>query len=315
VEKVFGGIGMRKANSMGGAARGEIVSARDSDGVVKQFIAIRPTMSPPGPDSNDWTLAVAAGDSSPFWEAGPPGRDGNDGRDGVGKDGKDGRDGVDAESLNPVGEWRATKQYEPLDICTHENNSWLCTNPNKNREPGDGSRYWQAVAKSIRGPRGLEGGAGQRGRSSIPLQNEILQRLEEIEAGGSGGSELLPLIFDSNAVKGLALYASSDGHCNLARANSESTSGVIGLCNSDSVNAGAAGNINADGILESSDWSAVLEDGSPLLSTGVVYYLSPNVAGKLTATGPATPGEFVVVIGRAASGTQFVIETDQSVRL
>jgi hypothetical protein len=60
-------------------------------------------------------------------------------------------------------------------------------------------------------------------------------------------------------------------------------------------------------------WAEVT--GSPLLNPGTVYYLSAVAAGQITSTAPTTPGQYVVVVGRAVSSTALAIEIDSPVLL
>lgn len=51
------------------------------------------------------------------------------------------------------------------------------------------------------------------------------------------------------------------------------------------------------------------------LTAGSVYYLSPSVAGAITATAPTTAGQYVVVIGKATAADKLVLQIGQGVLL
>ena len=119
-------------------------------------------------------------------------------------------------------------------------------------------------------------------------------------------------IFDSNTLKGMAVYPSSPNHVDLGRADSESTSGVVGIANED-VTATNQGTYLTDGQVTRSDWTAIT--GSATLTTGATYYLDETTAGHLTSTPPSVVGESVVRVGTALSGTTLDIEIAQPVLL
>lgn len=215
---------------------------------------------------------------------GPAGLDGIDGRDSKipgpkgrdGIDGKHGRDGANGRSFNPRGKYRVGETYHALDVVTFDGSSWIATTETM-RRPGR-SPDWQLLAA-----RGDTGGSG-----TIRVESQTV-----------GGSDFTPeaAIFDSDSLAGFAVYVPTDGHVDNARANNYDTSGVVGLCLAD-VGASAAGQYVTEGTFSLEDWSAVT--GSANLSPGAVYYLSTDVAGRLTITPPESPSTNVVaVIGRA----------------
>ena len=238
-------------------------------------------------------------------------RDGHDGLPGRdGRDGRPGSDGRDGQGFNWRGSWsRRVSDYAVNDVVGHDGSAYLCVEAGTRHEPPN--RGWQLLAqRGQRGPRGergnapvLEGPWPGAGRFA-----SLEERLEALEAGGTGGSELVPLIFDVETSKGMVVCATTDGHCGLADASSNPT--AIGLCQSDNVVAGAAGLVNPDGVIELDDWSAVVS--AEHLTPGVVYYLA-SVPGKMTSVAPVSG--FVSVIGRAASSTVFSIEIAESIKL
>src|SRR5574340_414193 len=105
-------------------------------------------------------------------------------------------------------------------------------------------------------------------------------------------------------VIGAPVYAKSNGHIDLAKADAAGTVNVCGLVRDTSIASGSDGLIQADGCLTATtgQWDAVT-GGSGGLTAGSVYYLSAATAGFLTATPPATVSQYVVRVGKALSTT------------
>lgn len=124
-------------------------------------------------------------------------------------------------------------------------------------------------------------------------------------AGGhleSPGAEPITANFQSLTLTGMALYVPSDGSVDLARA--DTFPNVVGLASSDA--APGIGEYITEGQITRSNWSAVA--GTATLSPGAYYYLSPSVAGQITSVAPTTPGQSVVVVGRALTQTTLDVE-------
>ncbi len=117
---------------------------------------------------------------------------------------------------------------------------------------------------------------------------------------------------DSTVKIGYAVYLKSSGHLDPAKADAQSTSGIIGVSISDAM-AGALCKYLSEGKVTRSDWTEVA--GAALLTPGVTYYLSPTTAGQITSTAPTTTGQSVAAIGRATSTTELDIEIGTPVLL
>ena len=93
---------------------------------------------------------------------------------------------------------------------------------------------------------------------------------------------------------GEVVYADGAGTFDLAQANAAATTQGIGVV---TVAAGIGGTatIQTEGTVTCATWS---------LTPGIIYYLSPTVAGAITATAPTTVTQFVLPIGVAVSATQ-----------
>jgi len=131
-------------------------------------------------------------------------------------------------------------------------------------------------------------------------------------SGGGGGGSPITAIFDSAASEGMAVYIASDGHVDLAQADSDTTTGTVGLANAD-VLATATGDYITEGQISQTDWTAVA--GSTSLTAGAVYYLDPSTAGMITSTPTTTATEYVTVIGRALTSQILDIEIGQPILL
>lgn len=116
--------------------------------------------------------------------------------------------------------------------------------------------------------------------------------------GGGGGSVTMEAIFDSDTAAGQVIYISGDGHVDLAQANAGSTTTASGIAIQD-VASGQTGEYIPVGPVTCETWS---------LSPGSVYYLSPSVAGGMTTTYPDSSGQFVIILGAAATTTQLNLE-------
>ena len=103
---------------------------------------------------------------------------------------------------------------------------------------------------------------------------------------------------------GMAVYMNVSGDFCLAKADSTSTSSVIGLAVSD-VSSGNSASVISSGSMVLDDWTDVV--GGAELTPGVIYYLSPTTAGLLTSTRPTGSGEVVAPVGIAESETVLVI--------
>ena len=124
---------------------------------------------------------------------------------------------------------------------------------------------------------------------------------------------------NSNAgtiVIGQPVYNDGNDTVDLAKADAAGTVEVLGLVYSTSIVTTESGLFVSDGLLEATttQWDAIT-GGSGGLTFGIVYYLDPTTAGKLTTTGPTAAGKYVVRIGRAISTTKLEISISQPILL
>lgn len=161
----------------------------------------------------------------------------------------------------------------------------------------------------IQGPRGEI--PSQPWNWSIKI--EVSDFLEG-EGGGSSGTSITSrnAQVDSNCSRGMALYAKAGGTLDLAQANALSTSRVVGLAAGNGI-ALTAANYELDGVIEQSDWSAVI--GSASLVAGNLYYLDPITQGRLTTIAPTSSLKLVVQVGVALTATALSIEVEPPILL
>ncbi|WP_428304651.1 hypothetical protein [Lacipirellula sp.] len=99
---------------------------------------------------------------------------------------------------------------------------------------------------------------------------------------------------------GDVIYASGDGHVDLAQASpavddSDDKAFAIGMVTA--VN-GEAVSYRTTGVVDNPAWS---------LTPRAVYYLSPTVPGGLTTEYTEASGEFAIIVGTATSPTQIAL--------
>ena len=112
---------------------------------------------------------------------------------------------------------------------------------------------------------------------------------------------------------GQPVYIQGADTVDLALADAKATSGVIGLVLDASIDSSVVGTILTDGILTSTDWTAVV--GAATLTVGSVYFLSDVDAGMLTTTAPTTTGSFVTRVGTAISTTTLEVTISRPISL
>ena len=112
---------------------------------------------------------------------------------------------------------------------------------------------------------------------------------------------------------GQPVYIQGANTVDLALADAKATSGVIGLVSDASIDSSVVGTILTDGIITSTDWTAVV--GAATLTVGSVYFLSDVDAGMLTKTAPTTTGSFVTRVGTAISTTTLEVTISRPISL
>jgi hypothetical protein len=120
----------------------------------------------------------------------------------------------------------------------------------------------------------------------------------------------------SNIVIAQVVYTKANGDVDLARADAQATTEVLGFVSDTAIAPANSGSIMMDGILDATtgQWDNVT-GGSGGLVAGTVYYLDPDSAGDITATAPTTVGDFVVRVGRALSSTEMDIMIEPPIKL
>ena len=113
---------------------------------------------------------------------------------------------------------------------------------------------------------------------------------------------------------GHMIHLTAGGYLALSKASQDDTALVAGV-----VVAGAAAGHPAqwtvDHPVERPDWVPLTEVGAPFLVPGAAYFLSAILAGGITRTPPAMPGQWVVPVGHAVSPTVLHVTPGTPVRL
>jgi hypothetical protein len=168
------------------------------------------------------------------------------------------------------------------------------------------------------GPTGLTGATGPQGEVGYEGATGPTGLVGSTGPIGADGKDLSSLVngHGSNIVICEPVYEMSNGQVDLARANAEATTRVLGLVYDTAIADTEAGNIIVDGFLTAStaQWDAVTGQTGGL-TPGALYYLSVATAGKLTSDGPDTVGDFVARVGRAVSVTRMEVAIMPRVKL
>ncbi len=135
--------------------------------------------------------------------------------------------------------------------------------------------------------------------------------LDAIVSGGEGeiytNDEAGPIVI------GAPVYLDAADGVKKAKANALATSKVIGLVKDVSIATTVQGTILTDGVLTATttQWDAICGTTGGL-TFNTLYYLDPATGGTLTATPPATIGQYVrpVVIGISATEGRFLDAQD-----
>jgi hypothetical protein len=144
-------------------------------------------------------------------------------------------------------------------------------------------------------------------------------QIEQLQSGDQLQSNELIVRTNANAspiVIGQPVYVSGAGSVDLALADAQVTSRVLGLVAETSIAAAASGGIQTDGVIVATtgEWDTVTgETGG--LTAGALYFLDPDIEGMLTQTAPTLSGDFVAEVGMALSTTELEISIRRTVRL
>ena len=142
--------------------------------------------------------------------------------------------------------------------------------------------------------------------------------IEQLQAGDNvevGAAKQIFTATNTNAgaiTLGQPVYISSADSVDKASASTGSTAAAIGLVMDASVASAAVAVIITDGVIDNSDWTAVI--GSATLTAGAKYFLS-TTAGLLTTIAPSATGEYITVVGTAISATSLEVSIRDSIKL
>lgn len=130
-----------------------------------------------------------------------------------------------------------------------------------------------------------------------------------------GSATILVNASGGGVAPGTVVYINGAGQFGAAIASSYSTAGAVAFA-TNQIPVSAAGKVATAGGLQltTAQWDAIT-GGSGGLVPGLLYFLSPASAGKITTTPPTTPGQLVVVVGRALSPTVMLVAIQTPIQL
>jgi len=111
---------------------------------------------------------------------------------------------------------------------------------------------------------------------------------------------------------GQPVYITGAGSVDLAKADSQLTTEVVGFVQVDCLS-GETCQYLTEGMVERLDWTTIA--GTLELSPGATYFLDSATAGRITTTAPTTVGQFVVRVGRAVNVRTLDIEIELPILL
>jgi hypothetical protein len=145
------------------------------------------------------------------------------------------------------------------------------------------------------------------GRPEELQAGDELDLVSEMDLTTKVNGESVPLI------KGQAVVVNGTGQIILAKADAAATANVLGFIRDNSIDPNVSGQVQIEGQLVMSDWTAIADVTN--LTVGTEYYLSPTDAGKITSTAPTTPTQYVSFVGFAVAPDTLFIKWDRPIRL
>lgn len=142
---------------------------------------------------------------------------------------------------------------------------------------------------------------------------ELLQPTDTLDTG----ADTFNRTFTATAIPGQVLYADSNTSVNLAQANSDTTSKIVGIAPA-AVTASNPGAVSHDGLVQLStiQWDAVTSQSGGL-TLGTKYYLSDMTPGMMLPSGNLagiSQGEYVMQVGTAISDVEMLVQKVRRVR-
>jgi len=111
---------------------------------------------------------------------------------------------------------------------------------------------------------------------------------------------------------GSPVYLKATGHADLAQANGQPQTQVVGLSINE-VEPGFGCQYITEGKITREDWTEIA--GTATLAPGATYFLDPSSPGRITETAPTNSGQYVVRIGRATSTLVLDVEIELPILL
>ena len=153
--------------------------------------------------------------------------------------------------------------------------------------------------------------------TQIPLV-EVAGEIQRLQPGDdiATNADQFTKTFTSLAVPGQIVYSDGNTSVELAQANADAPSKIVGISVA-GVSAAASGAVQFAGplTLTTGEWDAVAGTTGGL-TAGLKYYLSDASAGDLLEEGNLTgitQGEYLVEIGRALSTTELLFQPSRRI--
>lgn len=212
-----------------------------------------------------------------FNEAGPQGPQGQKGPVGLpGRDGFNGIDGKPGRDAEKLFQGKWNSETIYQSGAIVVSKELTYVSLKENQGKRPPGPNWQRLTGTI-GPGGPTGPQGPRGRKAAN---------EDIEVNGA-------------FAPGKVLYFQSNGAPALAQADMLTTALAIGFATGERA-------LRTEGRIIKVGWNLI---------PGATYWLSADTAGEITAIAPTSPGQLVVVVGKALTSDTLNIEIDEPIQL
>lgn len=219
---------------------------------------------------------------------GDKGDRGDKGEKGDSIKGDRGEPGTDGQSVTYHDAWQPKTEYPVLAIVTERGSSYIAKVPHRSSagtRPGIGPDWksrWGVVA--------LAG----KDASQVPW-NEPWRLTNGWRRFPDAFTTSLVNDNASTARGGAPVYVKSNGHIDLAKADSDSTANAIALVIG-GIGSGEPGEVRTAGLLELESvlWD-LITGATGGLTPGSVYWVSPFTAGRLVTTQPSDPNKMIRV--------------------
>jgi hypothetical protein len=134
---------------------------------------------------------------------------------------------------------------------------------------------------------------------------------QQVQEAQQAASQVVMLVAGQTLLAGQPVYLSEDA-MRPAQAIDPLLADAWGFAASDGAEDDDVA-CTTNGQITLEDWTPII--GTPTLTPGATYYLHPLIAGMMMTTPPATPGQFVVALGKALSPLTFGVKIEAPIGL